>query len=58
MFKLYMSYIHFNRLPGEIMNLPKGERTMVLSFMEYAIEKGDIPVTVKNFAKKEDAADG
>ena len=55
MYKLYLNYIHFNRLPGEIMNLPKGERNLVLAFTEYAMEKGEIPVTVRNFAKKEDA---
>lgn len=58
MYKLYLNFIHFKRLPGEIMNLPKGERNLVLAFTEYAIEHGEIPVTVRNFSKKEDVENG
>ena len=30
------------------MNLPKGERDMILTFTKYAIENGDVSVRVKH----------
>lgn len=32
------------------MNLPQRERNMIMAFVKYAIENGDIPITVKNFS--------
>lgn len=37
------------------MELPKGERDMILAFTKYAIEKGDVNVQVKNFGGKKEA---
>ena len=36
------------------MRLPKGERTMVLAFEQYAMEKGDTAVKIKHFSKREE----
>ena len=50
---MYFNYIHNHKYPHEIMNLPKGERDMILTFTKYAIENGDVSVQIKNFGRKE-----
>lgn len=47
---LYFGLIHLKKTPGEIMSLPQQERNMIMAFVKYAIETGDIPITVKNFS--------
>ena len=51
---MYFSYIHQHKFPHEVMNLPKGERDMILAFAKYAIEKGDVNVQVKHFGKRKE----
>lgn len=36
------------------MNLPEGERDMVLAFSKYAIENGDVRIQVKNFGGRKE----
>ena len=36
------------------MNLPQGERDMILAFTEYAIENGDVGVMIKNFGGRKE----
>lgn len=36
------------------MNLPEGERKMILAFTKYAIEHGDVKVQVKNFGGRKE----
>ena len=42
--------IHLKKLPHEIMELPQKERDMMLHFVKYAMDNGDIPITTKNFS--------
>lgn len=51
---LYFNYIHNNKFPHEIMELPQGERDMILAFTKYAIENGDVKVQVKNFVGRKE----
>ena len=32
------------------MELPQRERDMMMSFLKYAMDSGDIPITIKNFS--------
>lgn len=36
------------------MNLPEGERNMVMAFTKYAIESGDVSVKVKHFGGRKE----
>ena len=36
------------------MNLPKGERDMILAFSKYAIENGDVSVQIKHFGGRKE----
>lgn len=36
------------------MNLPKGERDMIMAFTKYAIENGDVEVHVKHFGGRKE----
>ena len=47
---VFFRWIMLKKTPSEIMNLPQSERNMMLTFVKYAIETGDIPITVKNFS--------
>lgn len=52
--KLYDIFVYsgFRTFPHEIMNLPKGEREMILSFFDKAIEEKKIPLMLCNYVKK------
>lgn len=49
---LYLHYIYFGKMPHEIISLPTGERTMIDTFLLYALSEGDIDVKIRNFSTK------